>query len=312
MKKRVFLLLLLGLSFALPSLVRSEQRQTAATGFFIPTQTVNSLQTKETIPVRPQINYNPVSTANNVNSAGAPQRKRQAVPEMYLRRAPIDKILAVQPYSREELKQYKSHIISSNYLLPAELKKIITQETKRINNETARIRWIKQNWQQQSPVYRFVNYELIRQIDSELKQSRQAYQNNISSLRDFLEKAPKNKYISLIEAHDDLFWLSSIMKNNALSGNFRIRAHSDTRYASVFDHKYKHVFSYYRLRADPNYNRRIVAANSGNRNIDAKFQKLFDDYKVDLRRLQTSLDITNPSLFRQIGEMRDNYITVSY
>ena len=83
-------------------------------------------------------------------------------------------------------------------------------------------------------------------------------------------------------------------------------------FISIFDYEHNHVFSYRRTHVDSNQNRRILAAPSGNKEIDEDYQKLFDDYRADLRRIGYGLDITNPTLLRQIGEMKNRVITVEF
>ena len=311
MKKYAFLLLIFAIGLA--SLAAAQQN--SAAGFYVPSQVLNTLQTKPQTMNRSQVNYPTPGAAESTDSVRQVQPRQQQVtpqqtkPQVSLRKAPVDEILAKQPIPPKLLKHYKSNIISSNYLLPDEFKNIITDEIRKINKENTDIRLIKQNWQRQSPAYRLVNYEINRQIDNEHVKSRKAFQSHIDVLSKFLKKAPKNKYISIIEAHDELFWRYMTYKDSP----FQLASVStDARYASVFDHTYKHIFSYRRLRADPNISRRILAINSGNPNTDAVFQKLFDDYKSDLRRIVTSLDITNPTLLRQVGEMKEDYITATY
>lgn len=311
MKKYAFLLLI----FVIGLTSSAVAQQNSATGFYVPSQVLNTVQTKPQTLNRSQVNYPVQKTGENTNPARQtqpiqqPKPQNQAKSQIYSRKAPVDKILAKQPISPKLLNHYKSNIISSNYLLPDEFKKIIKKEIQQINKENSDISSIKQNWQRQSPVYRLVNYEINRQIDNEHIKSRKAFQAHIDVLSKFLEKAPQNKYISIIEAHDELFWRYMTYKNSPVQ---IASVSTDARYASVFDHNYKHIFSYRRLRADPNISRRILAANSGNPNTDAQFQKLFDDYKSDLRRIVTSLDITNPTLLRQVGEMKEDYVTLTY
>ena len=54
-------------------------------------------------------------------------------------------------------------------------------------------------------------------------------------------------------------------------------------------------------------NRRIDTPKTRNERVNNSFQKLFDDYLTDIKRIGTGLDITNQDMFGKINEMKNEY-----
>jgi len=243
-----------------------------------------------------------------------------------MREAPIDAILAKQPLPKKRLEHYKKHIIRSFALLPKDLNTILQKELRNIDSETKRMQQIKVGWKQQTFAYKLANYQLIPQINSGINASRKNYKKRKEIFAGLLKNAPADKYISVIESTDDLFDsihrttqsipnASPKMKDTMvrfLGSNMPSIEKTGFYFISIFDYEHNHVFSYRRTHVDSNQNRRILAAPSGNKKIDEDYQKLFDDYRADLRRIGYGLDITNPTLLRQIGEMKNQVITVEF
>lgn len=243
-----------------------------------------------------------------------------------MRQAPVDAILAKQPLPKNRLEHYKKSIIRSFALLPKDLKAVLQKELRSIDYETKSMQQIKAGWERQTSVYKFANYQLIGQIDRGIIASRKNYKQRKQVFANLLKNAPGDQYISVIESTDDLFNNIHHVTQSAPNASPKMKdtivkfvgghvpASDSTRsyYISIFDHEYNHVFSYRRTHVDSNQNRRILAAKSGNKEIDKYFQSLFDDYRADLRRIGYGLDITNPTLLRQIGEMKNRVITVEF
>lgn len=318
---KTFLFLILSL-FAVPLITaESADRNMSSAEFYVPAATLSSLHQK---PQPPQLqaqqnayeqylkqsNFKP---AANSRSFAPNTEQRQTMQNYYprFRQAPINDILAKQSLPKSELDKYQKHIVRSYYILPRDLKKMLQNELTEINNETKQIMQIKSNWEKQSPAYKFINYQLNTQIKSDIVGSRKNYKRRQKAFADFLQTAPEDKYVSIIEATDPLFWMLTLAQTGNKFSSFSHMGYN-LHYISVFDHEYRHVFTYHRLHTDANRNRRIVAVDSQDKNINAQFQKLFNDYNTDLRRIGTGLDMTNPTLLRQIGEMKDKYITKTY
>ena len=243
-----------------------------------------------------------------------------------MRQAPVDAILAKQPLPKNRLEHYKKSIIRSFALLPKDLKAVLQKELRSIDYETKSMQQIKAGWERQTSVYKFANYQLIEQIDRGIITSRKNYKQRKQVFANLLKNAPADQYISVIESTDDLFNNIHHVTQSAPNASPKMKdtivkfvgghvpASGSTRnyYVSIFDYEYNHVFSYRRTHVDSNQNRRILAAKSGNKEIDKYFQSLFDDYRADLRRIGYGLDITNPILLRQIGEMQNRVITVEF
>ncbi len=298
----------------------SANRNKSTADFYIPQSAVSKMNQAEKLPtLNPQIPAlnQPVTTPNaGVISpptyrpmSGSVNAAKQ--PKTSFRKAPIDDILAKQPFPKPALEKYKKHIVRSYYLLPKDLKTLLRKETKSINDETRRIQQIRAGWKTQSPAYKFINYQLNEQINNDIINSRKKYQKRRQAFEDFFKTAPKNKYVSVIESTDRLFWMRTLAETNVLF-SYYVQSNHELYFISVFDHEHRHVFTYHRLHVDANRNRRIVATDSGNPEANRRFQKLFNDYSTDLRRIGTGLDIVNPELLRQIGEMQNRYITESY
>ncbi len=350
-----FLLFLFG--YALLPFAAAGQPQA---GFYIPPDTVSAMQQPEKIPEIKKLpqnyNYNKASDTAK-QRVGIPRetpkntisRQPKAVPypkqtvsptaaqpavvnynktpvSKNFRQAPIDAILAKQPLPKKRLEHYKKRIIRSFALLPKDLKAILQKELRSIDHETKRMQQVKAEWERQTSVYKFANYQLIPQIDRGIITSRKNYKQRKRVFANLLKNAPADKYISVIESTDGLFSTihnvtqsapdtSPKMKENiAKFVGVRVPALESSRnyYISIFDHNHNHVFSYRRMHVDSNQKRRIMAAQSGNKEIDKSFQKLFDDYRSDLRRIGYGLDITNPTLLRQIGEMKNQVLTTEF
>ena len=127
----------------------------------------------------------------------------------------------------------------------------------------------------------------------------------------------RNKKIYIIEAKNHLFWIRYELPDEGING-FSIKGNyhfKDVTYISIFDSKYRHLFSYNRQHINMLKNRRIPAADkTSDFYIDSHtvniYQQLFDDYINDLNRIGKGLDINNPQLLRQLDEMQDKTISI--
>ncbi len=289
--------------------------------------------TRNTVPKQPKPTAQQTTQSQTARTAQpAVVNYKKTRPSRKFREAPVEAILAKQPLSQKQLEHYKKNIIRSFTLLPKDLHDILQKELREINAETERMQQIKTGWKQQPSAYKFVNYQLRPQINKGISRSRDIYRRRKQAFDNLLKNAPADKYISVIESTEPyLYMLYDVMQaTRNKSPNIKYAAMKFIRqaeppsesifsneptsdyYISIFDHEYNNIFSYQRQHVDSNQNRRILAAPSGNKEVDNNYQKLFDDYRADLRRIGYGLDITNPNLLRQIGEMKNQVITLEY
>lgn len=224
--------------------------------------------------------------------------------------APIEKILAQQSASADSIQAYKNSIVRSYSLYPTELQNILKAEYAEINRETARMQKIKQNWRSYPYPYRLANYKLNVQISDEITQSRKKFAARKKRFYELLQSTPQNQYLYLIESSDPLFFYETLRTNPNNKNIRRIQmtySSHGLRYLSVFDHKFNHVFTYHRQHIDMLKNRRINTPKTRNNRVNYTFQKLFDDYLTDMKRIGSGLDISNQDLFTKIGDMRNEY-----
>ena len=325
----ILLLFLLGAGFtAGAQTVKHKQKQP---DFFVPEKTIQQAHTSEKLPTAQQMlqqgqrMYTDDNSENSfypeAASAGsfvATQRtSNQGLKsqKMKIKPAPIDEILKKSRLDEASKTEYKKSILASYYLQPRELKQILQKEAESINADTKRMIALRNNWNKQSVAFRLANYKLNDQISTEMALTSKNYKKRKEKFAQLLKKAPAVKRISVIEATDPLFWHISTQRLNKFTHAYHVKGQQVSQplhYVSVFDHEYNHVFSYHRKHINPSKNRRIIAARSGNPKIDKIYQPIFDGYLKDLGRISSGLDITNPILLRQIGEMQNKIVSESY
>ena len=325
----IFLLLFLSVGFtAEAQTIKHKQKRP---DFFVPEKTLQQAHTAEKLPTAQQIlqhaqqirtndnsgnTFYPETTpANSVIILQQTQNQGKKPEKMKTRPAPIDAILEKSGLNETTKKEYKNSILTSYYLWPRELRQILQKETDSINSDIKRMIALKNNWNKQSAAFKLANYKLNDQISTEMAQTSINYKKRREKFLQILKTAPALKRISVIEATNPLFWHISTRKLNKFTQPYHIkgnRVSQPLHYVSVFDHEYNHVFSYHRKHINHSKNRRIIAARSKNPKIDSIYQPLFDSYLKDLGRISSGLDITNPLLLKQIGEMQNKIVSESY
>lgn len=224
--------------------------------------------------------------------------------------APVDKILKKQFISDDSLQKYQKSIIRSYSLTPEQLNRLLETEYSKINNETQRMQKIKQNWRSFPYAYRFANYKLNEQISDEITQSRKKFGNRKQRFNELMKNTTANQKIYIIEATDPLFFFKTVRSSgNSKAGRIQLSYSMHAiYYLSVFDHEYKHQFTYHRQHVDMLQQRRIITTlNTKNKRVNSAFQKLFDDYLSDMKRIGSGLDINNQEMFAKLNEMRNEY-----
>ena len=288
MRVQIFLsglLLVAGISVAAQAVVRTDKKPK----FFMPQEETNTKVKSEATSGNRH-----AGTMVKAEEAFAAQMKIAVNP------APIDDILAEQKFSQNDLQKYKESVVQSYSMLPKDLNLILQNEYETINQETQRMREIKKHFSEMPEVYRYVNFRLPEQISLEMTEVRQAFIERKKSYTEFIEKAPKDKNVSIIISKNPLFMR---MERGIFYGVW-----DDVTYVSLFDHSYKHIFTYVRKHSNMLENRNIAAAQTTSGRVNQIYQNLFDGYIYDLRRIGAGLDVTNPVLLRQIGEMNDDYV----
>ncbi|MBR1825733.1 MAG: hypothetical protein IJ770_04010 [Alphaproteobacteria bacterium] len=224
--------------------------------------------------------------------------------------APIDKIMAKQRGSKTEIQQYTASIVHSYTLYPEELNEILQNEYQTLNLETRRMQQIRKNWNSTSFAYRFLNYKLNEQISQEITQTRKKFAARKQKFADFIKKAPQNRKIYIIESTDPLFFYSSISDKVSKARKSGIQmsfSQHGIHYLSLFDKDYRHIFTYHRQHVDMLENRRFMIEKTRNKQVNHSYQKIFDDYLTDLKKIGSGVDMTNRTMLRQISEMKDEY-----
>lgn len=224
--------------------------------------------------------------------------------------APVAEILKKQFIGSPAKTEYMQSVVRSYTLYPAELNEILQNEYQAINLETQRMKKIKQNWNKSSYAYRLLNYKLNEQISEEIAQTRKKYAVRKQKFAEFIKNAPANQPVYIIEATQPTFFYLTVQKNNTGKAGTGIQMSFSVHgihYVSLFDHNYKHIFTYHRQHIDMLENRRFVIQKTRNERVNRSYQQIFDDYLTDLKRIGAGVDITNRDLLRQIGEMRDEY-----
>ncbi|MBR3675789.1 MAG: hypothetical protein IKN71_01470 [Alphaproteobacteria bacterium] len=332
MKKYVAsVLLLFFLSAGFSADAQTVEHKQKQPGFFVPEKTLQQAHTSEKLPTAQQMlqqgqrmytddhlenSFYPETASASSSVVRQPMSTQgKKSQKMKIKPAPIDEILKKAHLDEASKKEYKKSILASYYLQPSELKQILQKEADAINADTKRMIALKNNWNKQSFAFRLANYKLNDQISTEMAQTSKNYKKRKEKFTQLLKKAPAIKRISIIEATDPLFWHISTQKLNKFTHAYHVKGQQVSQplhYVSVFDHEYNHAFSYHRKHINPSKNRRIIAARSGNPKIDNIYQPIFDSYLKDLGRISSGLDITNPILLRQIGEMQNKIVTESY
>ncbi|MBR6355658.1 MAG: hypothetical protein IKR92_02280 [Alphaproteobacteria bacterium] len=225
--------------------------------------------------------------------------------------APVDKILQKQIVDKDKLAKYRRSIVNSYKLQPKQLQNLLDSEYDEINRDTKRMQNIKKNWKSFPYAYHFANYMLNAQISAEITQSRKKFIARKKRFEEILKNTPQGEPIYIIEANDPLFFIATIRQNpdNKVARTIKMTymAH-ELNYISVFDSTYKHLFTYHRQHIDMLQNRRIVTTlNTKNKEVNQSYQKLFDDYLTDMKRIGAGLDINNPNMFREIEQMQNAF-----
>lgn len=223
--------------------------------------------------------------------------------------APVDRILKAQNENAAKIQEYKKNILNSYTMRPDQLNTLLESEYAEINRETERMQKIKKNWKSLPYAYRYTNYKLNEQISEEITQSRKKFINRKKRFNDLISNSPKNKPIYIIESTDPLFFYATIRANPNNKATNRLRmtfSSHGIHYLSVFDNNYEHLFTYNRQHVDMLQQRRIISpTRTKNERVNRAFQKLFDDYLVDMKRIGSGLDINNNALFAKLNDMRD-------
>ena len=332
MKKYIwFLMLVFLLQPLIPLQAQNIKHVQKTPSFFVPQQILSQANKAEKVPSGQQILQNAKLRAQEKNAvseisgstgtlpqnnyASASYNRTSGITKMRTKPAPVDEILQKQPITPTAKKQYKDSILTSYYLTPGELKKILQAETASINADTKRMIVLKNSWQNKSPAFKFVNFRLNEQISTEITLTNKNYKNRKAKFDVLLQKTPADKRIPIIEATNPLFWHKTVNENHRNLLSYRVRqaqTSQDLHYVSVFTPDYRHAFTYHRKHINPNRNRRLPAAKSGNPKIDNIYQAMFDGYISDLGRISAGLDITNQVLLRQISEMQNQTVSESY
>ena len=310
MKKFIFTLFVLNICFVATAFSARNRSGKGDEGIYIPQDTLAMMQQKENLSASAakQAHYHEqIRGKLPDNTISLPQRRISSPPKKKYPPAPIADILAKQHYPQDWLEKYKKNITHSYAIYPNELKVILQKELNTINAENNRMYQIQSNWNNQSPAYKFVNYQINTQIANEISSSRKHFQKREKVFTEFFAKAPTDKPAYIIESTHPLFWL---LGTNPQITQYAYR--QNIYYISIFDNSYNHLFTYHRMHINANRDRRILASPTGNTEIDNKFQVLFDNYGNDLQKIGLGLDVTNPTLLQQVETMQKGNITETY
>lgn len=230
-----------------------------------------------------------------------------AAPQQKYPQAPIDEILKHQSKDDYKIKEYRKSIVRSYSLTPSQLQDLLNAEYTKINNYTERMQKIKKNWNSFSYAYRFVNYQLNAQISKEMTKSRKSFIKRKKQFNDLLKNYPNNK-LYVIEATDPLFFYRTVRKNNGNKGIQLQQSAHDMHYLSVFDYEFQHLFTYHRQHVNMLLGRRMITpTRTKNERVNRSFQKLFDDYITDMKRIGNGLDINNQDTLAKIADMKNEF-----
>ena len=150
--------------------------------------------------------------------------------KMNIEAAPIDEIAKVNNLP----KSYVESIINSFTLSKTQLSRLLKDEFKRINNNTAQLHKIVKQWPNQSKEYHLANYMIKDQSGQEMVKSRQQMKDIKNKYQQLLSSSSEQIYI--IEAKSRLLYLRHSKSS--------VRGYLDKiTYVSVFDSKKKHAFS---------------------------------------------------------------------
>ena len=259
--------------------------------FFVPEGTFKTSEEKPKIAPRMSRGAGLVASRNTKSAHSANYRRQFNIRKMNVEAAPIDEIAKVNHLSEA----YISSIIKSFTLTESQLTRLLKDEFDRINDNTAQLHQIVKQWPNQSKAYHLANYMIKDQSGQEMIKSRQQMKDIKDKYQQLLSSAGGGK-IYIIEAKNPSLYLLTSNVN-------AIRGHIDKiSYISVFDNNKKHVFSYNRLHQDMLEDKQIPKIGRPEYEI---YYQSFDEYLSDLRRIGQGLDVKNPTLLRQIGEMED-------
>ena len=205
--------------------------------------------------------------------------------------APINEIAKINHLPQD----YTRSIIKSFTLSKTQLSNLLQDEFSRINQNTGQLRRILEQWPNQSNAYKLANYLIKDQSSREITKSRQQMKEIKQNYQKVLNAAKNNDKIYIIEATNTLLFKQ--FKNSGIRGNWK-----NVTYISVFDNEKKHIFTYNRLHQDMLEDKQIPHINQPEYEI---YYQSFDDYLSDLKRIGQGLDVRNPTLLQQIGEMED-------
>ena len=224
--------------------------------------------------------------------------------------APIDKILESNIHSVDKAQKYKESIVHSYTLYPKQLKQLLQDEYQKVNSETLRMQNIKASWPQMPYAYRLVNYQLMKQISTEITQSRRRYLARKKRFEDLIRNTPSRDFIYVIEATNPFFLFRALTATSKQQKSSVLKlSHSihGIYYLSLFDNNYKHIFTYHRQHINMIKNKHFTVPKTNNERVNRSYQKIFDDYIDDLSRIGAGLDINNRNLLNQINDMKDEY-----
>lgn len=258
--------------------------------FFVPEGTFNTSADKTRII--PKTNRNGgIAATHNDNSLHFTAHNKLNVRKMNVIPAPVDEIAKINHLP----KSYTQSIVKSFTLSKTQLNRLLQDEFNRINQNTGQLRQILSQWPTQSKAYKLANYLIQDQSSQEITKSRRQMKDIKEKYQQFLTSSGSDGKFYIIEAKDPSLYL--------LTDHSLIKGHLDKiTYISVFDNSKKHVFSYNRLHQDMLEDKQIPKINQPEY---ATYYQSFDDYLSDLRRIGQGLDVKNPTLLRQIGEMED-------
>ena len=259
--------------------------------FFVPEGSFTASEEKPKISAVINRHAGLAASRNTKSTHSTPYKRLFNARKMNIEAAPIDEIAKVNHLSPT----YVNSIIKSFTLTETQLTKLLKDEFERINNDTTQIHQIVRQWPNQSKAYHLANYMIKDQSGQEMIKSRQQIKDIKNKYQQLLASAGGGGRIYIIEAKDPLLYLSTV--------SFGVKGHLENiTYISVFDNQKKHVFSYNRLHQDMLKDKQIPKIQQYEYEI---YYQSFDDYLTDLKRIGQGLDVTNPTLLQQIGEMED-------
>lgn len=253
--------------------------------FFVPD---NAFKTPVEKPaIMPRLNRGAgMAASRNTNSPQPIFNKRK----MSIKQAPVDEIAKANHLTDAYIKSIKNSFALSK----AQLNTLLQDEFARINNNTAQLHQIINQWPQQSKAYQLANYMIKDQSSQEITQSRRQMKETKDNYQKLLAETEENDKVYIIEAQNpDLY----LQQHGSIKGHWK-----KVTYISVFNNEKKHIFTYNRLHQDMLEDKQIPKIRQHEYEF---FYQSFDNYLTDLRRIGQGLDVQNPTLLKQMSEMED-------